>query len=150
MKQIPLTRGKFALVDDSDFEYLNQFKWHFGGGYATRWGGENCHNLFMHRQIVNAPLDKQVDHINSNPLDNRRENLRICTPAENHRNRIGRNKFSFKGVYKTRRKNGFMSSISNHYKTQYIGFYKTEKLAALAYNKKAIELFGEFAKLNKF
>lgn len=92
MKQIPLTQNKFAIVDDKDFENLNQFKWFFNGkGYAGRskWikGGNSSIQILMHRIILNAPKNQEIDHINGDGLDNRRENLRLCSHAENSKNR---------------------------------------------------------------
>src|SRR5687768_11145590 len=90
-KQISLTQGKFATVDDADFDHLNQWKWHFSHyGYArrttsSRFGRQKF--IFMHREIMQAPDGMDVDHINCNKLDNRRQNLRLCTRADNLRNR---------------------------------------------------------------
>jgi hypothetical protein len=91
MKKILLTRGKYTLVDDEDFEYLNQWKWHVNNtGYAMRSdhiAGEYKHkNILMHRLITNAPSGYQIDHINHNTLDNRKSNLRIVTLQQNHFN----------------------------------------------------------------
>lgn len=84
-KEIILTRGKTALVDDSDYPYLSQFKWHCTHyGYAVRFLGRKV--VWMHRLILNAPTSLTVDHINRNKLDNRRANLRLATHAENCRN----------------------------------------------------------------
>ena len=86
MKEIPLTRGKFALVDDEDYEWLSQWKWYCSTtGYAVR----GCKNriLYMHREIAKTKPGMLTDHINRNKLDNRKENLRFCSHRENMKNR---------------------------------------------------------------
>ena len=98
-KSIPLTQGKFALVDDEDFEKLNQNVWLFCNGYAARGVNRFPRRrlLYMHRIILNPPEGFDVDHISHNSLDNRKENLRICSRTENQRNRIiGKNNTSGK------------------------------------------------------
>lgn len=105
---------------------------------------------YLHREITNAPSDKVVDHINGDPSDNRRENLRVCTQAENLRNKkkpISGRKSKYKGVKP--RLGKFEASIGKGESYRYIGTYETEIEAAVAYNVKAAELFGEFARLNE-
>ncbi len=85
MKKIPLTQGKFALVDDEDFEYLNQWKWKFLSGYAARKKGKKT--IYMHRLVNNTLDNKSTDHINMNKSDNRKENLRSSTSSQNKFNR---------------------------------------------------------------
>lgn len=101
MRTIPLTQGKVAIVDDSDYEWLNQVKWYLkyvdeNRFYAARHRkikGEKK-TIYMHRAIMAGDLDaigldsKEVDHRNRNRLDNRRENLRICSKKENLENRF--------------------------------------------------------------
>src|SRR2546423_13815911 len=89
MKIINLTKGKEALVDDELFDYLNQWKWYCDGRYAKReQGRKNRVRFYMHHMIIGCPINKMVtDHINGNKLDNRRDNLRICTESTNNRNR---------------------------------------------------------------
>ena len=102
-KSIPLTKGKFALIDDEDYDWLMQWKWVYSNGYAFRWskGGKKYRKgTFMHRMICNTSVGMLTDHINGNKLDNRRSNLRICTASDNQANRIKLHKTSssFKGV----------------------------------------------------
>jgi hypothetical protein len=89
VKVIPLSNGKFTLVDDEDYEYLSQFKWSYMcRGYAARSPEGATHpKILMHRVINNTPADMQTDHINRDRLDNRRSNLRTVTHTENMRNR---------------------------------------------------------------
>ena len=102
MKTIQLTQGKVAIVDDADFDWLNQVKWYAkitGNGtriYAARFKRINGepNTIYMHRAIMAGDLDhtdldgKEVDHKNRNTLDNRRENLRACSKQENLKNRF--------------------------------------------------------------
>lgn len=90
MKEIPLTRGYVALVDDEDYNWLNQWKWCAdGNGYATRSvGGKRTQKkLYMHRLVNKTPEGLQTDHINRNRCDNRKENLKAVTPKENQQNK---------------------------------------------------------------
>jgi len=116
--------------------------------YAVRADGNT--KTSMHREIMNAPKGLDVDHIDGNGLNNRKSNLRLCTHAENvHNSRPMRNGSSkYKGVcwHKTYKK--WYSSIGKTGKRFYLGRFDNEIDAALAYDKKAKELFGEFAYLN--
>lgn len=83
-----LAKGKEAIVDDEDFEKVNQYKWHSDGRYAIRYLDARVgSSIRLHRFIMNARKGQQIDHINRNPLDNRKENLRFCTSSENNFNR---------------------------------------------------------------
>ena len=154
MKHIELTQGKQAIVDDEDFEMLSKYKWHAQRNnrawYALRheWNGGNKKAFGMHRVVMNAPVGKQVDHINHNGLDNRKINLRLCTATQNKANRLkplgGKSKY--KGVSLTRC--GWDAKIECKGKRYYLGSFKDEVDAAKAYDKAACELFGEFACLN--
>jgi len=162
-----LTQNKETLVDDEDYEMLMEHKWYankLGNGkfYVMRSSPRDSNGkrktILMHRVITNTPKGMQVDHINGNPLDNRRENLRTCTNQQNgmNRERTKNNKSGYKGVcYKKRTKNmineypkPWLARIKHNQKIIHLGYYKTKEEAALAYNKKAIELFGEYVKLN--
>lgn len=151
MKQIPLTQGKFAIVDDEDFDFLNQWKWCCrSDGYAVRgrmkseYPGTIC--IRMHRFILNVDNDKMVDHINGNRLDNRKSNLRACNQSENmnngsmHKDSI----VPFKGVSKKRNK--FRARIFVRGVEYSLGSFDTPEEAHEAYCKKAKELCGEFAR----
>jgi hypothetical protein len=104
----------------------------------------------FHRLIMNTPKGMDTDHINGNPLDNRKENLRICTAAENARNKgpLKNNKSGFKGVNWHKRDKRWRSQISCYKKYTHIGYFKDKEEAARAYDVKAKELHGEFAYLN--
>lgn len=159
MKKIPLTQGKYALVDDEDYEFLNQWKWHAKKGNATFYACRDRYikgkrrkpiRLRMHRVIMGAKKGQQVDHREGDGLDNQRHNLRLCNCTENGRNsRISKNnKSGYKGVLWNLQKNKWQSHITVNYKTIHIGFYFCLIKAARAYDEKAKELFGEFAKPN--
>lgn len=151
MKEIPLTKGKVALVDDEDYDWLSQWNWHYmSNGYAARSvrHGKNKTFILMHRQIAETPDGLQTDHINGEKLDNRRGNLRVCTASENRWNmKLGsRNKTGYKGVYKRLRR--YVVMIAGDNGNRYIGTFATPEEAALAYDEAAREKFGKFAKTN--
>lgn len=156
MKEIKLTKKNIAIVDDEDYEYLSQFKWSSNHGYATRNITINGiqKTIRMHRLIANPPDGMQVDHINGNRSDNRKENLRVCTNAQNIRNapKQKNNKCGFKGVSIKYRKNKkyqyIVAQIHSGKKNIHLGIFNTKEEAALAYNKAATKYHGEFAKLN--
>jgi len=158
MKQIPLTQGQFALVDDEDFEELKKHKWYaykskytFYAGRKLRLGVNKRQIIVMHRQILGLEDPKmQGDHIDWNGLNNQRHNLRIATNSQNVRNvRPNKNTSSkYKGVNWEKRDNVWRAQIQCDKRKIYIGSYKDEIEAAKAYDKKAKELFGEFAYLN--
>jgi hypothetical protein len=151
MKEIELTQGYVAIVDDEDYEYLSQWKWFAsrnatGRYYAVRNEGKN--QIRMHREILKAPKGMEVDHINTNTLFNVKKNLRICTRAENAKNlsKPKNNTSGYKGVSRDRRK--WKAYIGLNNKKIHIGMFSSPKEAARAYDEKAKELFGKFAKLN--
>lgn len=135
MKKINLTQGKFALVDNEDFEYLNQFKWKFD---ATT--GYSCRTLYpkgkeyMHRIINKTPRNMQTDHINRNKLDNRRENLRTVTAKLNVRNTglFKTNKTGHKGIWFWETREKWQVYIWNNNKKVYLGIFNTLSEAIIA------------------
>lgn len=156
MKTIPLTQGKEALVDDDDFERLKHFKWYFTGknGYAGRMVRRNGKRLLthMHWYILRLPPGLVIDHINGNRLDNRKENLRVCTKADNNKNRrlVKVNASSqFKGVTWRAHARAWKAYIKINRKQIHLGYFKDEQEAARAYNRAAVEIFGEYAQLNE-
>lgn len=153
---IALTKGKYAIVDEEDFDRVNQFKWYLNKPkpkslreYAMRNRTPECSFIKMHRFILGATDPKvKVDHINGNGLDNRRSNLRLCSNAENSRSSARRQnvKSPYRGV--SWNGNGYFASIRVNYQAIYLGFFQSPEEAALAYNEAAIKHHGEFAKLN--
>ncbi len=150
-KEITLRHGQIAIVDDADYEWLNQWQWSTdSSGYAYRHvyiDGTN-RSVYMHRVILNAPHKSQVDHVNHEKLDNRRCNLRIVTQSQNNQNAQRRVKAesAFKGV--KRRGNRWEAYIVVDSKRMYLGLHLTQRSAAHAYNLAASQYFGEFACLN--
>lgn len=158
MKQIKLTQGKFALVDDEDFDFLNQWKWSVSkignNFYAMRskkiTKTRKSITIRMHRLILNVSKGEYVDHIDMNGLNNQRSNIRVCTNAENSRNRTASKNTSskFKGVSWHKRNKKWCANIKVDRKTYSIGSFTSEIEAAKAYDLKAKELHGEFANFN--
>lgn len=162
MKQITLSKGKFTIVDDENYEFLMQWKWYYwegrnGNGYALRKknlgiidGRVQWKTFRMHRFIVNAPSDMHVDHINFDPLDNRKSNLRVCTAKQNSYNKKKLKGVSkYKGVSWKSPNKKWQAAIKCGENTYYLGLYNSEEDAAQAYNFSAVKYFGEFAALNK-
>lgn len=151
----PKYPGTFALVDDEDYERLSAYHWYaFKGGrnlYACR-NAEHGIQVKMHRVILSAPKGKLVDHIDGNSLNNQKANLRLCSRAENGRNRKTPNRNNkssrFKGVWFNRKGGVFMAKIVVQNERIYLGQFASEIDAAAAYNSAAVQYHGEFASLN--
>jgi len=153
-KIITLSNGERVLVSDHRYEFLSRWTWHFVNGYAARSQRIDGHRvrIYMHRVIASTPDHLQTDHINHNKLDNRDENLRNVTAAQNIANcRKGRGSFTsrYKGVQQCKRDDRWIASIKVDGKAVRIGAFDTEIEAAKEYNKVAREVRGEFAHLNK-
>ncbi len=153
MKEIELTQGKVALIDDGDFEWLSRWKWRYHNkGYATRSSYINRYKtieVLMHREIMNTPKGMETDHKDFNKLNNQRSNLRVCDRYQNMRNRKpNRGNSYYKGVSFSKRDNIWRAVIFYDGKQVFVGHFKNEEEAARAYDRKAKELFGEFAYLN--
>jgi hypothetical protein len=170
MKEIELSKtGKnkglyVALVDDADYEWLNQFNWSVlsvrsGGKYANRVAGKrpNRLHLRMHRVVMGiTDPNVQVDHRDGNGLNNCRSNLRVATPSQNGMNRQKHKLYGnkpttskYKGVRWHKRDEKWYTQAQLNGKHFSIGYFDNEDEAARAYNKFAKEHFGGFARLNK-
>lgn len=156
MKEIQLTQGYVALIDDIDYELVSAYKW-----YAAVYKRKSTSHLYVKPQS-NVVIDgkrktilmhhviagnNHTDHADGNPLNNQRSNLRACSNAQNQHNKIGWSKSGYKGV-------GihlcglWQAYINVNGKQKYVGLFKTKEDAAMAYNEAATRYFGKFAKLN--
>lgn len=137
------------LVDNEDFSELSEHSWYLKtDGYASRiksrkYGGARS-TIRMHRVIMDCPKDMQVDHINGNRLDNRKQNLRICTHQQNRMNTGLRsdNHSGYKGV------DVWQGKWRARIRDRTIGYFKSLEEAIEAYNAEAIKEYGDFARLN--
>jgi len=155
MKLIPLRNGQKAIVDDEDYSKVVSRSWGLGNSkyvqrIQTRNGVARC--VLLHRLVMQAPDGVEVDHINGDKLDNRKENLRLCSHSENQRNRTRLNKNNTsgaKGVFLDKRRGTYYTQITVNglHRTVASGF-KTVKEAALCYNTFSRELHGDFSSPN--
>jgi hypothetical protein len=147
-KIITLTKGKETIVDDEDFEELSKHKWFITKKYASRHSPNGF--IYMHRVIMKTPDGMETDHINGDYLDNRHENLRICTTSENQRNkRIQANNTSgYKGVCWDKKNKKWCAQIKCNGISKKLGRFENIFDAARSYDIAAKKLFGEFARTN--
>jgi hypothetical protein len=148
VKRIPVGNGFYAYVDAADYEWLSQWTWQLCGGYAVRW--KNKKRVYMHREIMQPPPGMIVDHINHNKLDNTRPNLRVCTRRENGRNKAKHPGSSsrFRGVSYNKNMRKWSAMLQSVGGYVWLGYFTDEVEAARAYDRAAVEHFGEYAHLN--
>ena len=147
---LKITQNKKVILND-EFKYLLENKWCLSANrYACRREKNSGKIILMHREIMKAKKGEYVDHINGNGLDNRIENLRICTQQENTRNKKKpiHNTSGYKGVCWDKQMKKWRVQIKHKNTNSYIGLFNDLITAAKEYDKKAKEIFGEFAKLN--
>jgi len=159
MKEIILTQGKVALVDDEDYEYLVQWKWYaakMGNSFYAQRSDYNSLRkqsviTYMHRVILKvADFKIEVDHKDHNGLNNQKENIRAVTKKQNSFNKKSYKNSTSKyvGVSWNRQSNKWQAQVRENGKIKYLGRFINEDDAARAYNKAAVESYGEFANLN--
>lgn len=165
MKEIKLSLGKVAIVDDEDFEMLNRFKWHACKSkqtfYAERfeYGNGSRIRIKMHRLLTGAKKNELVDHKDHNGLNNQKSNLRVCDYSQNNANKAAYGVSKYRGVslkiVTYRSKSGelktynyWKAEIFSDDKVRFLGYFKSEIEAARRYNEEAKKVHCEFANLN--
>jgi hypothetical protein len=166
MKQVPLVsrkyHGRYAIVDDEDFDRVAKFKWNIvvpskrnKTSYAIRFEIDAAtgkrRKVWMHREVMGADKAVDVDHRDGNGLNNQKENLRPCSHVQNMQNAKKWMKGSsrFKGVFFNKTTGYFVARIAHKGTNHNLGVFRDENSAGLAYNEGARRLFGEFARLNE-
>lgn len=147
--KVTLNNGTVFQIDKKDWIPISGITWFSNGSYPyTSVDGKT---VYLHRLVMRAPAGLEVDHINGDRLDNRRKNLRLATRSQNEANKgvPARNTSGFKGVSLFKPTGRFSAYIEVNQKKRHLGYYTTAKEAALAYNRAAVDAFGEFARLNK-
>lgn len=159
MKQIPLTQGLFALVDDEDYDKVNKYKWYADKSFYTYYAlrkltvdGKRI-AISMHRTIYGDFVGVHIDHKDGDGLNNQKSNLRFCNGTQNNANkRKAPRQFTsiYKGVHKHKKytKRPWLALIRTKEGCQRIGCFADEADAARAYDKEAIRIFGEYARTN--
>lgn len=158
MKTIKLSKGQIALVDDEDFEKLNQYNWfaikgksdvtYYAARHSSRKSGKRK-TILMHREILGITDSKKfIDHKDHNGLNCQKSNMRTCSSQENQYNRTGYGSSDYLGVTWDKCNNKWKASISINGKQKHIGRFSNEKEAAIARDEAAKKHHGEFANLN--
>lgn len=156
MKEISLTQGYVALVDDEDYEELSQYRWYVRVNNHHRYASRKIKvegkwvEIHMHRCLLSAPDNLLVDHVDGNGLNNVRANLRLATKSGNNQNSRMRkdNTSGYKGVNWSKEHSGWRAEIKIDGKSKFLGYFQCPIEAAKIRDKAALELHGEFALLN--
>ena len=150
------TPGFVAFVDEHDYPTVEAIRWNLRRNsrskttYAYGYSRTLKTNVFMHKMVMQDPFGQNVDHVDGNGLNNRRKNLRLASGSENCANRDPHSpsKHGFRGICAARRKGVWVAKVKFHGRSIHIGTFSTKEAAALAYDSKVRELWGEFAKTN--
>jgi hypothetical protein len=151
IRYIPLTQGKYAVIEAADYERAAMFSWHASNSGARTYACSNIggRNVSLHRFLMNPPAGMVVDHIDHDGLNDRRSNLRICTQRQNLYNSRPKGRSSrFKGVCWDKARQRWVVYIRYGGRNRFIGQFADEIEAAKAYDRAAASLFGEYAYLN--
>jgi hypothetical protein len=143
-------REFLVMVDDDDFDYLNQFYWQVDKYDTVRTHKNSTGYYLIHRMIMKAPKGVEIDHIDGNRLNNQKSNLRFATSSQNKINRGARkdNQSGFKGVSWHKQRKKWAARIMIDKKYQHLGLFDTKIEAAKVYNQHALKHYGEYAWLN--
>lgn len=151
--------NKECIIDTEDYDKIKKFRWyilhnikgHSFYAITNIYKNKKRLGLLLHRVIMSPPKEVLIDHVNHNGLDNRKNNLRLCTHQENSRNckKYKSNKNIFKGVRQRNELKKWQARLKFNDKTIHLGSFDDPIQAAKAYNEKAKELFGEFSCLNE-
>lgn len=153
VREIPLTRGMVALVDEADFELASRFSWRATRNPKSRTWYARCDRggaaIWLHRLLLDAPSGVLVDHIDHDGLNNRRNNIRLATSAQNqaHCRRHRDARSQYKGLW-LERSGRWVAEIYSQGKKHRLGTFDSEEIAARAYDAAAIQLHGSFAIVN--
>lgn len=157
-RTIPLTQGYVVTVDEDMCDFLNRWNWYYGpGGYATRGtrATGKYRNIFLHRVVAalmfgEIPAEYEVDHRDGDRLNCTTANLRLATSGQNSYNSKPLVGFTstYKGVYWKKGQNKWCAAVRLDKKVHHVGYFEDEIEAAKARDEKAVELMGEFARLN--
>ncbi len=157
MKEIKLTKGFSAQVDDEDYDRINQYKWYVKKDrntyYAVRDSRKKGKRRYfsMHREILNNPTGTLTDHKDRNGLNNQRSNIRVCTRLENNKNVHLRKDSTtgIKGVCFDKRSKRWCANIGFNGRLRWLGYFNTPKDAEKVYDEANIRLFGDFSSPNR-
>ena len=143
-----MKNGASFIFDAEDEPLIKSHSWSFARGHIRT--AVNGRTVYLHRLIMGCPDNAEIDHINMDKTDNRRCNLRVATHAENQRNRNAHkgNASGYKGVCLNKRTGKFFAYINSNHQRHYLGSFTDKKDAACAYDRAALKLHGQFAKLN--
>lgn len=158
VREIPLTQGKVALVDEEDYELVAGFSWSaskrartmYANAYVRGTGRAGRAMVYMHRIIMSPPAGVEVDHIDGDGLNNTRANLRLCTRAQNHQNHHGtRSRITtYRGITFDGNTGTWVAQIQMDGRGYRLGTFDNAYDAACEYDIAASCMFGQFASLN--